>query len=202
MPFARAAYMNLKNEKQLIEKAKYDPLAFGQLYDTYYPLISNYLIHRMSRVDVAADLTSEVFFKAMTKLHTFSWRNISFSSWLYKIANNEIKMYYRKKERKFFSLEFLFEKHHFEPPHTTNIEQEYLAAEDELTKNILLKELQQQLLTLPLIYQEILVLRYFEEKSLEEISEITGKKLNTVKSLLFRGKEKLRLLMNKQNMNK
>src|SRR5882757_4361964 len=184
--------MDLQEEKQLIEKARHDPVAFGILYDTYYLPISNYLLHRMSRVDVAQDITSEVFFKAMTKLHTFSWRNISFSSWLYKIANNEIKMYYRKKERKFFSLEFLFEQHHFEPSDSTDIEQEYIAVEAELVRNKQFKEMQKHLLNLPLIYQEVLVLRFFEEKSMAEISEITGKNLNTVKSLLSRGKENVR----------
>src|SRR5438445_622885 len=127
--------MNLEEEKQLIEEARTNPLAFGKLYDAYYLKISNYLLHRLSRTDTAQDITSEVFFKAMIKLHTFSWRNISFSSWLYKIANNEIKMYYRKKERKFFSLEFLFENHHFEPPDSTDIEQEYIAVEEELARN-------------------------------------------------------------------
>lgn len=191
--------MNLAEEKQLIETARNDPLAFGKLYDQYYSKISNYLLHRLSRADIAQDITSEVFFKAMTKLHLFSWQNISFSSWLYKIANNEIKMYYRKKERNFFSLEFLFEHHHFEPPDSINIEQEYIAVEDELSRNKQFKEIQGHLLQLPLMYQEVLVLRFFEEKSLTDISDITGKNLNTVKSLLSRGKEKLRIKMIKMN---
>jgi len=62
--------MDLEEEKQLIEEARRDPLAFGKLYDIYYPKISNYLLHRLPRADVAQDITSEVFFKAMTKLHT------------------------------------------------------------------------------------------------------------------------------------
>jgi RNA polymerase sigma-70 factor (ECF subfamily) len=185
--------MDLEEEKHLIEAAKTDPLAFGRLYDAYYSRISNYLLHRLSHAAVAQDITSEVFFKAMTKLHTYTFRNLSFSSWLYKIANNEIKMYYRKKERKFFSLEFLFEQHHFEPPDSVDIEQELIAAEEALSRSQQFKKVQRQLLTLPLIYQEVLVLRFFEEKSLAEISEITGKNLNTVKSLLSRGKEKLRV---------
>src|SRR6266498_4974885 len=105
--------MDLEEEKRLIEAARNDPLAFGQLYDAYYPKISYYLLHRLPRADVAQDITSEVFFKAMTRLHTFSWRDsATFSAWLYKIASNEIKMYYRKKERTFLSLEFLSEHHH------------------------------------------------------------------------------------------
>jgi RNA polymerase sigma-70 factor (ECF subfamily) len=184
--------MDLEKEKQLIEKARTDPLAFGILYDSYYPKIFNYLLHRLAKADIAADITSEVFFKAMTKLHTFTWHDISFGAWLYKIANNEIKMYYRKKERRFFSLEFLFEQHGFEVPDSEDIEQDYIAAEDKIAQYKQFKQIQQKLAELPLLYQEVLVLRFFEEKSLAEISEITGKNLNTIKSLIARGTEKLK----------
>jgi RNA polymerase sigma-70 factor, ECF subfamily len=191
--------MDLEEEKHLVEDAKRDPLAFGELYDAYYLKISNYLLHRLPYAEVAQDITSEVFFKAMTKLHTFSWRNLSFSSWLFKIANNEIKMYYRKKEGKFFSLEFLLDSNHFEPPDSMDIEQDYLVAEEELSRNQKFKEAQAHLAELPLIYQEVLALRFFEKMSLAEIGEITGKNLNTVKSLLSRGTEKLRAQMTKPN---
>lgn len=191
--------MDLEEEKHLVEQAKSNPFAFGKLYDAHYTKISNYLLHRLPRVDVAQDITSEVFFKAMTKLHTYTFRNISFSSWLYKIANNEIKMYYRKKERKFFSLELLFENRHFEPLDSTNIEEDYIIAEEALSRNQQFRDIQKHLLNLPLSYQEVLFLRFFEEKKLAEISEITGKNLNTVKSLISRGKEKLRLQVTEQN---
>jgi RNA polymerase sigma-70 factor (ECF subfamily) len=190
--------MDLEQEKQLVEKAKQDPLAFGALYDLYYPKISNYLLHRLPRADIAADITSEVFFKAMTKLHLFSWRDISFCSWLYKIANNEVKMYYRRKERKFFSLEFLFERHRFEPPSGVDIEEELLAVEEEISRHKKFRQVQSALLCLPVLYQEVLVLRFFEEKSMSEIGEITGKNVNTVKSLLLRGKEQLRKKMERE----
>ncbi len=192
------AVMDLEREKYLIEQAKSDPLAFGELYDAYYPRISNYLLRRLPRADIAQDITSEVFFKAMTKLHTFSWRNLSFSSWLYKIANNEIKMYYRKKERSFFSLESLFGQQDFELPDSTDIEREHIAAEEELARNQKFKEAQKHLLELPLIYQEVLALRFFEGKSLAEISEITGQNLNTIKSIVSRAKDKLRVRMTQQ----
>ncbi len=191
--------MDLEQEKQLIENAKCSPQAFGELYDAYYPKISNYLLHRLSRADIAQDITADVFYKAMTRLHTFSWRNLSFSSWLYKIANNEIKMYYRKKERRFLSLDFLFDHHDWELPDGTDIEQDYIAAEEELARNQAFQEIQAHLLALSTIYQEVLVLRFLEGKSLEEIAEITGKNLNTVKSLVSRGKDQLRLRMTRQN---
>lgn len=183
--------MDLEVEKHLIEEARTSPEAFGELYDAYYPKISNYLLHRMPGAEIAQDITAEVFFKAMTRLNTFSWQGLSFSAWLYKIANNEIKMYYRKKERKIFSLESLFNDHHFEMPDSTDIEQDYILAEEELSQNLLFCQAKDALLELPLIYQDVMVLYFFEEMSLAEISEVTGKNLNTIKSLLSRGKEKL-----------
>ncbi len=190
---SRDCGMDPRQEKQLIECARTDPFAFGILYDTYYEKIFNYIFHRLGKADVAADITSDVFYKAMTKLHLFSWKQLAFSAWLYKIANNEIKMYYRKKERKFFSLEFLFNYHGFEIPDSADIERDYIAAEEELVKHTQFKQIQQALFKLPLIYQEILTLRFFEEKSLLEISEITGKNLNTIKSLIARGKDKIKI---------
>ncbi len=187
--------MDLQSEKRLIEAARSDPLAFGQLYDAYYARIANYLLHRLPQADTAQDLTSDVFFKAMTRLHTFTWRELSFSSWLYKIANNEIKMYYRKKERSFFSLDWLWGEERFELPASTDIEEEYVSAEEELARNQRFQEVQRHLLALPLLYQEVLVLHFFEKLSLAEISAISGKNLNTVKSLILRGKEKLRQKM-------
>ena len=187
--------MNIEEEKSVIEEARNSPAAFGKLFEKYYPRISNYILHRMPNADTAQDITSQVFFKAMTKLHTYSWRDISFSSWLYKIANNELKMYYRKKPLKYLSLEFLIEDHLFEPPDSVDIEQDYINAEEELLRNKQFIDVRNHLLRLPVIYREVLTLRFFEDKELAEISEITGKNINTVKSIILRGKEKLRIQM-------
>src|SRR5579863_9047123 len=107
-------FMDLSLEKKLVEQAKHDPIAFGKLYDAYYPKISRYILHRIGNVQEAQDITSEVFYKVMKGLRSFEWRNISFSSWIYKIATNEITNHYRRKKHTFFSLDILFEKHHFE----------------------------------------------------------------------------------------
>lgn len=191
--------MDLDEERLMVEKAKTDSEAFGKLYDFYYGKILNYLVHRLMNVATAQDLTSEVFFKAMTKLHTFKWRDISFSSWLYKIANNEIKMYYRRKEHRTLSLNFLTEEHHIELSDSVDIEKELIAAEEALSKNEQFKTIQKIVVELPIVYQEVLVLRFLEGKSLIEISEVTKKNLNTIKSIILRGKEKVKKEFIKQN---
>jgi RNA polymerase sigma-70 factor, ECF subfamily len=91
-----------------------DPLAFGELYDLYYPKIFNYILRRIGEVAIAADITSDVFFKVMKNLVKFEWQDIPFSSWIYKIASNEINTHFRKKRFWFLSLETLFEAPGFE----------------------------------------------------------------------------------------
>jgi len=183
--------MGLEEEQKLVERAKTDQQAFGMLFDTYYPPILNYILHRVGDVATAEDLTSVVFFKAWNSLPKFEWRSVPFRAWLYRIASNEVNSYFRQKKTKPSSLEALFEETGFEFPSTINIEEDYIAYEDLLLKHQDFQLVHRLVLDLPLKYQEILVLRYFEKKSLLDIVELTDKKMNTVKSLLARGTTKL-----------
>jgi RNA polymerase sigma-70 factor (ECF subfamily) len=72
-----------------------------------------------------------------------------------------------------------------------------MGAEDVLERHRQFKEIQKHLHSLPVKYQEVLVLRFFESKKMSEISEILGKNENTIKSLIKRGTEKLRLSYSK-----
>lgn len=180
----------MNEEKELIKKAKKDPEIFSQLYEQYYPQIFGYILKRVANLEVAQDITSETFFKALKKLWQFRWRNISFSAWLYRIANNEIANYYRKNKHKPVSLEEIPE-----PLAVHNPETEILEAEKELKKHQDFLMLQKEILKLPIKYQEVITLRFFEKKKINEIAEILGKKEGTIKSLLHRGLKKLKELM-------
>lgn len=185
--------MDIQEEKQLVEKAKSDPLAFGELYDLYYPIIFNYILRRAGEAADAADITSDVFFKAMKNLAGFEWRGIPFSSWIYKIASNEISNHFRKKKLfRLLSLEALYKNHGFDIPDKIDLQEEYTQIQEQLELQKDFRALQQLLKELPVKYQEVIVLRFFEGKKIKEISQITGKNTNTIKSLLARGLEKLR----------
>lgn len=184
--------MDLQEEKQLIERAKTDPLAFGELYDLYYSKIFNYILRRVGEAATATDITSDVFFKVMKNLAKFEWRGIPFSSWIYKIASNEINNYFRRKRFWFLSLDTLFEDHGFEVVDKGDLQEDYIEAQKQLERNEDFKQMQKLLKKLSQKYQEVIILRYFEDKKIREISEITGKNSNTVKSLLTRGLERLR----------
>jgi RNA polymerase sigma-70 factor (ECF subfamily) len=184
--------MDLNEEKELIRQAQKAPDAFAKLYDQYYPKIFGYVLRRTVNLEAAQDITSETFFKALRKLWQFRWRNISFSSWLYKIATNEINQYFRKAEyKKSLSLEELQEQG-FEPISSHDPESELIEAQEKLKQHQDFLEIQKNIVRLPAKYQEVIALRFFEQKQIKEIAEILGKKEGTIKSLLYRAVEKLR----------
>jgi len=184
--------MDLSEEKELIRQAQKAPDAFAKLYDQYYPKIFGYVLRRTANLEAAQDLTSETFFNALRRLWQFRWRNISFSSWLYKIASNEINQYFRKAEyRKSASLEELQEQG-FEPISSHDPESELIEAQGKLEQYQDFLEIQKKIVRLPPKYQEVITLRFFEQKQIKEIAEILGKKEGTIKSLLHRAVEKLR----------
>lgn len=186
--------MDLKEEKELIKKAQKDPEVFAKVYDEYYPKIFGYILKRIANLEIAQDITSETFFKALKKLWQFHWQNISFGAWLYRIANNEITNYYRK-NRYLVSLEILQDEKGFEPITLHNPETELLEAQEKLKNHQDFLKIQEKISQLPIKYQEVITLRFFEKKKINEICEILGKKEGTIKSLLHRGLEKLKNLI-------
>lgn len=186
--------MDLNEEKELIKRAQKDPEIFGQIYDQYYSKIFGYVLKRTANLEIAQDIVSETFFKALKKLWQFRWRNISFSSWLYKIATNEINQYFRKNKYKSASLDKLQEQG-FEPITLHNPETELMEAQEELKRHQDFIVCQSKISQLDIKYQEVITLRFFEEKQIREIGEALGKSEGTIKSLLHRGLEKLRISM-------
>lgn len=179
--------MDQAEEKKLIERAKKDPEALGQIFEKYYSPLLNYILKRTGILGIAQDIISEVFLIVVRKLWQFQWRNIPFSAWLYRIANNEIAYYFRKNKYKTISLEVILEEENNEPVDPCNIEEEYKENERMIETHQEFLEIHKLLLELPLKYQEVLTLKYFDDKKIREISVILGKNDNTVKSLLKRG---------------
>ena len=96
----------LQDEMMLIRRAKEDPERFGPLYTKYHEQIFRYIYQRMDDEDLAFDVTSQVFIKAMKNLHKYEYRGVPFSSWLYRIAKSELYQAFRdRKARKTVSVE-------------------------------------------------------------------------------------------------
>ncbi len=182
-------------EQALIERAKEDPQAFGKLFDRYYPAIFAYVLRRVGKWNDAQDITSEVFLKALKGLWRFRWQGIAFSAWLYRIATSEVGIYFRRAGRAPLSLNQLIEENGFEPVSSHDLIAEKLEAERQLERHRDFLIARSKIATLPMKYQDVITLRYFEQLSVGEIAEILRKKEGTVRSLVSRGLQRLRKLM-------
>lgn len=85
-------------EERMVEAARRDPKAFGQLYDRYFTTIFRFLLRRAGDQELTNDLTQETFLKAMLALPRYQERGLPFRAWLYRIALNELRMFWRKKK--------------------------------------------------------------------------------------------------------
>lgn len=176
---------------------QYTPEDFDQLFEEYYDRIFNYILKRVARIEVAEDITSEVFYKALKNSKRFRSPKTSLEAWLYTIAHHQIIDWYRTK--KCLSLDQLREEYGFDMQDHRQQDRELIDAEQRaLYESIDYMAVQRCLIELPAHYQEVLALKYLEKKKIQEICSIVGKKEGTVKSLLSRGLGKLRAVAQKR----
>lgn len=183
--------MQLDDERDIIEQARSNPEAFGAIFDAYYPKILAYTVRRTGSVVIAEEIVSETFTKALKNLPKFRWQGISIEAWLFRIALNELRMYFRSRPP-VASLDELYQREGFEPQSDHDIAQEAVEAQERLERHDQFIRARELLGNLPSKYQDVLLLRFIEEKKVSEIATIVGKKEGTVKSLLSRGLTRLR----------
>ena len=168
-----------KTDEELVRLSLSDVEAFYFLMKRYEPKIFRY-INRMTggKPDKAEDILQEVFIKVYRNLNSFN-QKLKFSSWAYRIARNEIINHYykEKKHADTISLDDSDELHLTSKLlYDQDIHNTYVVDETAHTLKKALKEL-------PLKYREILVLRFFEDKDYNEISDILRKPPGNVATL-------------------
>jgi len=178
----------MKNEAQaesvLIEESKRNPQCFEPLYVKYYQQILKFSYRRMDSLDDAYEITASTFAKALSNIGKYKQQGLLFSSWLYRIAINEINQFYRDTNKR----------------RTINIDDtnaKYIAEETG-------KEMQELKQALKIVLQQLnsdeiqlLELRFFEERPFSEVGEILGITENNAKVKTYRVIDKLRILFNK-----
>ena len=90
------AESEIADEQKWVEAALADPAKFEMLYNKYYEPILKFVYKRVEGKETAFDITSQVFLNAMVSLKSYHFKGKPFSSWLYRIALNEINQLYRK----------------------------------------------------------------------------------------------------------
>ncbi|MCB9012802.1 MAG: RNA polymerase sigma factor [Bacteroidales bacterium] len=186
------------DEKELLERIKENPSLFSELFKLYYKSIFGYILRRTGSFDETADIAADTFYKAFLHVKNFSYRGISIKVWLYRIATNEINLHFRKQRKRNSIFERSFGVNREKFQFFLNDDRE--EAEAEMQKHKQYLEVLQQLRMLPVKYQEVLSLRYFEGKSNREIAEILDIHEGTVKSILSRGLVKLREKCNQNEL--
>jgi RNA polymerase sigma-70 factor (ECF subfamily) len=164
------------DELQLIEQAKTDKEAFGQLYERYNKQISSYIYYRVGNSHDAEDLTTRVFMRAMQHIPHYEDQGVPFSAWLYRIARNLVANWHRDQNRRqMLSLEDMNQWHFRE-------ESPELALEWAEHKETLYNAIRR----LPRDRQELLILKFVDRLSNAEIGEILDRSEGAIKSLYHR----------------
>jgi RNA polymerase sigma-70 factor (ECF subfamily) len=87
----------MASEQDEIQAARNDPRHFAALYERYFTTIFRFILRRTQDRELTADLAQQTFLKAMLGLHRYEPRGLPFRAWLYRIALNELRMFWRKR---------------------------------------------------------------------------------------------------------
>jgi RNA polymerase sigma-70 factor, ECF subfamily len=161
--------------------------SFEELVRRYQRPISAYVYRMVGNYESALDLTQEIFIKVYNSLRRYR-SEFKFSTWIYKIAHNSAVDHLRRNSTREQSLIAGTEDDHFELP----LESNRLTPEQESERKERRIEIEAVVRTLPANYRELVILRHSQDLTYEEIVEVTGLPLGTVKNRLFRAREMMR----------
>jgi RNA polymerase sigma-70 factor (ECF subfamily) len=176
----------LSPDDRMVLAARADRRYFGQLYDRYFDAVARFAYQRTSSKDEAFDITQQVFMQAMIALDKYELRGFPFSSWLYRIALNEINTRYRKNKTQRTiniddtSLQDVMTE--MNEPHDEEKEEYMIACLQELDEDEM----------------QLLEMRFFEKRPFKEMAEINDSSESAVKMKVYRLLEKLKGMMEKK----
>ena len=163
-------------EMALVERAKTDKAAFGELYERYVERIYDYIYYRTSNKADAEDLTARVFVRALQHIENFEYRGVPFSAWLYRIAHNLVANFHRdRSRRKIIALDDIM--HWYAHDESPELITQLLDDKEALVAAVR---------RLPADRQELLALKHVEQLTNAEIGEIMGRSEGAIKSLYHR----------------
>ena len=168
-----------EDEQALVERAKCDPDAFGELYDRYLPRIYRLVYSRVNCRAAAEDVTSEVFVKALRSIGRYHANGKPFSAWLYRIALRSVFDLYRSARP------------------AADIDEQYdLAAspalEDLAAQREEVRRVWSAVETLPRQQRIAMVLKFQEDMAIADIATAMDKTPGAVRLLIHRGLTRVR----------
>lgn len=171
-------------DPQIVERAKTDGEAFGQLYDFYFPRVFAFVMCKVGERSAAEDIVSDVFMKILDNLPKYQDRGLPFGAWLFTVVRNVIFDHYAKNHGKENlpleeGVEIKDEKKDFQPA--------FQAKENELKENVrtVMKKLPERELS-------ILQMKFFSGLTNREIALVLNLTESNVGIILFRVLKKIK----------
>jgi RNA polymerase sigma factor (sigma-70 family) len=189
---------NAKNDFSLVEKAKEgNQKAYAELMQRYKDSIFFMVLKMVNNKDDAMDITVTTFAKAFENLEKYR-PEFAFSTWLFRIATNGSIDFIRKKKLTTTSIDSMGGSGENGDDRIFEIKSDVLNPEETSIKKQQTEQLKEIIDKLPARYKTLIVLRYFDELSYEEIAEQLDLPLGTVKAQLFRGRDLLSNILGKR----
>ena len=162
------------DEAQIIKRAQSgESAAFGELYEAYFVRIFRYLAFKVGRREDAEDLAQAVFIKALESIGTYQSREVPFSSWLFRIAHNQmVDLFRRRNRRPEISL-------NEEIPLADDCADPHEELEIKLQNEALLAEVKK----LSAAQREVIALRFAAEMPIAEVARAMNRSEGAIKAL-------------------
>lgn len=173
----------IQREEKILKKSIHNPTAFAPIYEKYYLQLFKFVIQRVENNEIAAEIVSDVFAKAIFNLKKYKFKGMPFSAWLYRVAYNEIANLHRKK-KKLRTVNI--------PDDSWNLFQlEETHTEDHSSSINKMKVCLQKLKPHEV---ELIEMRFFEERPFKEVGEILGLTTENARVKTHRAIKKLQKL--------
>jgi RNA polymerase sigma-70 factor (ECF subfamily) len=181
----------LERIRALVELAqKGDAEAFGQLYDRYVTPIFRFVHARVRSPQLAEDLTSDTFLRALRSIHTFTWQGKDFGAWLTTIARNLITDHYKSRRTQ---LEIVTDL----PPEGTSTQP---GPADDVLAMVSTETLMRAVNSLPAEQRDTILMRFIQELSIAETAVVLGKSEGAVKQLQLRAVRRLAKMVSEETV--
>jgi RNA polymerase sigma-70 factor, ECF subfamily len=181
--------MDFLINRKIKQVKKGDQDAFAEIVEYYKDKVYQLCYRMLGNAHEAEDSAQEAFIRAYVNIHSYDSTK-KFSTWLYRIATNLCIDRIRKKKPDYYLDAEISGTDGLDMYSQIPAKQEL--PEDELEKLELHEQIQQEILKLPEKYRSVIVLKYVDELSLKEISDILELPVGTVKTRIHRGREALR----------
>ena len=184
------------SDEMIVEKALTEQLFFGLIVERYESKLARYITRLGVRnPDDRDDVLQDIFVKVYRNLHGFD-TSLSFSSWIYRIAHNEAISWYRK-------ISVRPEGHLVDDsePAMLILAGKEDGAETMFDQTVNASEVARALEQIDEKYRTVLILRFYEHKEYEEISDILKIPTGSVGTLVHRGKKQLALKLDTEKLN-